>query len=211
VRRAARARAGFTLVEMLVVIAIIGVLAGLLLVGVRAFRRSGHVNAATSRIQALKLALEHYSGDFGDFPPTSLAAFGLQGTNGKNEGIESLLHCLTTKKGEQTPYFEPEKAEIGNTDADSLLRNVADSRLEGKEAFELLDPWGNPYVYFHHRDLRGGPKLETYTKGDGNVLKAKPKPDERTKAYPGSTTYQIWSFGPNGENEDGGGDDIKSW
>jgi len=214
VRTRPRAAAGFTLVEMLVVIAIIGVLAGLILVGVRAARRSAARSACEARIQALKSALQTYANDFGDYPPTSLA--GLSRSPGKNEGIESLIHCLTTRQGESSPYFEPEKDELGNTDGDAQARNVADSRLGGAECLELLDPWGNPFVYYHHRDLKpvAGPawaRLQVYVKGDGQSAKTQPRPDDRTKSYPGETSYQLWSFGPNGENEDGAGDDVRSW
>ncbi|MBI3330474.1 MAG: type II secretion system protein GspG [Candidatus Omnitrophica bacterium] len=49
---------------------------------------------------------------------------------------------------------------------------------------ELVDPWGNPYEYV---SVNGG----------------SPKHRERS--------YDLYSLGPNGQDEDGAGDDIYNW
>ena len=49
---------------------------------------------------------------------------------------------------------------------------------------EALDPWGQPYVYV---SVNGG------------------SPTHRTRSY------DLYSFGPNGKDEDGAGDDITNW
>ena len=48
----------------------------------------------------------------------------------------------------------------------------------------LLDPWGSPYEYVSVAD--GSPKHR-------------------------SRSYDLWSSGPNRENEDGAGDDLVNW
>jgi general secretion pathway protein G len=63
---------GFTLLELLVVVAIIGVLAGY--VGPRYFSQIGksEVNAAKAQIDALEKALDQYRLDTGGYPNTEL-------------------------------------------------------------------------------------------------------------------------------------------
>lgn len=65
-----RARAGFTLIEMLVVIIVIGLLAGL--VGPRILGRVSEARSATARtqIELLGLALDNYRLDNGGYPTT---------------------------------------------------------------------------------------------------------------------------------------------
>lgn len=199
---------GFTLIELLVVIGILALLAGLLYGALSPAARRSQEKAARAMIERLRLALEQYASDFGDFPPTTLGALGASG-NGTNEGIESLVRCLTTEQA-RGPYIEFAERDLANTDNDSLLRDPCLSTIRSKELFELVDPWGNPYVYFHHRDYRGGEKLSRYLIG-GRVQTARPRPSEKTGQYPGVASFVIWSAGPNGENEDGRGDDVSSW
>ena len=209
IERARERTRGFTLVEMLTVIAIMAVLAGLLFPAIGMVQRRSREKAARATIERLKLALEQYQADFGDYPPTSLAALGVA-TNGVNEGIESLVRCLSTSR-EHGPYFPFEEKDLSNTDGDSLLRDPCDSTITAKTLFELTDPWGNPFIYFHNRDYRGGARLERYTLQTGERANCKPHPGEKTGQYPAASSFVIWSVGANGQNEDGAGDDVASW
>jgi prepilin-type N-terminal cleavage/methylation domain-containing protein len=203
--------AGFTMMELLVVIGVLAVLAGLIFPAVSAARRKAASTSTKAMIERLKLAAESYSADFGDFPPSSLSSVGVAG-NGVNEGIESLIRCVTTRAS-QGPYLTDfDEKLLSNTDGDSLPKtDPVDSTIASKELFELADAWGNPLVYYHSRDYKGGAKLERYLLMNGERATCKPRPSDKTKSFPNPTTFVIWSVGPDGVNEDGQGDDVCSW
>ncbi|MGA2443166.1 MAG: prepilin-type N-terminal cleavage/methylation domain-containing protein, partial [Tepidisphaeraceae bacterium] len=73
-------RKAFTLVELLVVIGIIAVLAGLLLPAVNHMRRSAQITGQKADFQTIAAALESYKADFGDYPRNAqLPTFNTQG------------------------------------------------------------------------------------------------------------------------------------
>jgi prepilin-type N-terminal cleavage/methylation domain-containing protein len=65
-------RLGFTLIEVLVVIAIIAILAALLLGGVMAFMKKGPEMVSKSDIQQLSTSLDQFKGKFKQYPPSQI-------------------------------------------------------------------------------------------------------------------------------------------
>jgi prepilin-type N-terminal cleavage/methylation domain-containing protein len=63
-----RRSAAFTLVELLVVISIIAILAGLLLPTLAAVKRKAQVNSARMDIKNLELAISQYESDYSRLP-----------------------------------------------------------------------------------------------------------------------------------------------
>lgn len=68
-RDAANSLAGFTLVEILVVIVIIGLLAGMTTTVVVSARRSVSNSVITAQMSQLSIALDEYKNKFGEYPP----------------------------------------------------------------------------------------------------------------------------------------------
>lgn len=66
--RGSRARAGFTLVEVLFALLIIFLLMGLLLVGFRAATRASRASADRQSVSALKIAVDRFKQEFGHLP-----------------------------------------------------------------------------------------------------------------------------------------------
>jgi prepilin-type N-terminal cleavage/methylation domain-containing protein len=133
--RLSRARPGaaaFTLMELLVAMAIISFLAGILLTGVMVARSRGGVARTKSLITVLDLAVRKYEIETGDYPPGA----------GGIASAESLYAHLTSPKW--SGQYEFGEKEAADTDGDGRL--------------EVVDHWGRPVSYCHHRSYsRPGP------------------------------------------------------
>jgi general secretion pathway protein G len=114
------ARAGFTLLELLSVITIIALLAG---IGIGAGRRavdSGKIARAKTELGVLGTALESYKRSHGDFPRT-------------DDGAQ-LLRALLGRRGPAANTVIDGRALI-EPDRFTIAGDI------------LLDPWGRAYVY----------------------------------------------------------------
>jgi prepilin-type N-terminal cleavage/methylation domain-containing protein len=239
---------GFTLLELLVVVAIIAVLATLILGGLGAARRRTKVALAKNNIAPLKAALQMYETDTGKYPRRTYAS----GTAFAND-ITFVYAALRNRRtaaaggGPNSPYLDWKPEQVGFADfstvSDANFGNVTNNpgsdgfpRIDpvdptiadqlntmtyqaspynptGTKACTFLDPWGNPFVY------REWASVPTATK-DGFLT----SPTSRSSNTGGSTNteahpdrphdvskFDIYSFGPNGVNEWGEGDDVTSW
>ncbi len=135
-RAARRHGRAFTLIEMIVVMAIIGILSSLLIAGVMAARGRGKMARAHSLIVRLGLLTKQYEIDHGDFPPGS----------GGTVSAEMLHEALTSRKWVGSQEFT--RKEAADTD--------------GTGSMEIIDAWGRPLSYYHNRSYSGPPRATTF-------------------------------------------------
>lgn len=144
--RAARAR-GFTLIEVMIVIAIVLALSAIVGVAVLGRREQADVSLTQTKLNNIKSALKFFKVDFGRYPS-------------EEEGLTVLW---------DKEKLDPD-ADVNKYSKDGYMEDATPN-----------DQWGNPWGYRF--------------------------PSTRED----ETQYDLWSYGPNGEDEDGDGDDITSW
>ena len=64
-----RKNEGFTLIELMIVIAIIGILAAIAIPQFSAYRQRGYNASASSDLRNFKTCMEAYQADFQQYPP----------------------------------------------------------------------------------------------------------------------------------------------
>jgi type II secretory pathway pseudopilin PulG len=137
----------FTLVELLGVITIIGVLAGLTLGGAGAIRRHGATSQAKSEVAALQAACQRYFADYNAYPanssvdPSSSVAPTAYTSAGQTLftnliGSSTLSGTSTTKR-----YFEPKPGMVYTNGSPNYF----------------IDPWG--YAYGYNSDGTNAPLI----------------------------------------------------
>lgn len=153
-RRRPAAGAGFTLLEVLIVMILVGAL-GTLVLGVgRYARESGRASRATAELATLAVALESYRLAQGDYPRTDEPG--------------RLLQALIGRRG---PAGETIAAgaviEVGRFTTGS----AGDPFLN--DAAELLDPWGEGYHYAYKSELPWtNPGYVLYSAGPDSLASA---------------------------------------
>ena len=126
-------RHGFTLLELMVVMAILAILAGLGAGGYRLARRSAKEGRAKAEIEQLRTALEEYRVEYGRYPEQVSAA------DFSNIGKIGELRNLTEITAVDDPWGRPYQYQSTNRflyriwsegqDADSEADNIDPSRM----------------------------------------------------------------------------------
>ena len=143
----------FTLVELLAVITIIGILAGLTLGAAGAVRRHGATSTAKAEVAALQAACERYYADNNAYPIGSADPTKTNTPAGGTALFTNLLGsaALTTAPTSKR-YFEPKPSMV--------YANTTPSYF--------IDPWG--YAYGYNSDGTNAPLIWS-TAGGGNTNK----------------------------------------
>jgi prepilin-type N-terminal cleavage/methylation domain-containing protein len=145
----------FTLIELLTVIAVIGVLAGITLGVMRGVQERAAINLARTELAALSQALEGYKKQYGDYPQTGvssgnpIAAASLTSSEGRlfNALMGKLGPALNATQGRT--WLEAAKFTLSTTD-------LPVSGNSTSVANHFLDPWGRAYLYSYRTNVAGG-------------------------------------------------------
>lgn len=215
-----RSHRGFTFIEVLVVMAIIAVLAGLTVAGLGLLNKKKPEIETRTRVQKLTAAVNAWHQRFRRYPPTDArkiqkVAGGSKGIkevpNELNAGIESLLQALYWETAGVDPQLE--EKDLGNRDEDQLAGGGVTN--QGANLWEVVDGWGNPLVYFVHTgytEAVENPPAYLSTVGDMEE-EVRPEPwkleGEGRTGFAQAQSFQVYSMGPDGLPNTR--DDIKGW
>ncbi|MDG2123124.1 MAG: type II secretion system protein GspG [Verrucomicrobiales bacterium] len=174
-----RNRQGFTLMELLIVISIMALLAGLVAATAQSMNRAARAKKAVTQIAAMETGLESYKVDYGEYPEAKGSSkMDFEGSGSYNVSGARMLYQALSGDGSDAISGTEGSASNGQmgdtTDGEIYLpyldpeNNSQNMVANEEEDYYLADPFGKPYQY----RKAGGP--------------------ERTN----NITYDLWSFGP---------------
>jgi prepilin-type N-terminal cleavage/methylation domain-containing protein len=129
-------RAAFTLLELLAVITMVAILAGIVLGVGRRESEAGKAARAKAELAVLSVALENYRRSHGDYPRTDDEARLLQSLIGRRGPRDAIVNGRSLL---ETARFVLARPASPDTPTDPFSENGA----------VVLDPWSRPYVYVY--------------------------------------------------------------
>jgi type II secretory pathway pseudopilin PulG len=195
---ASRGRCGFTLVELLVVVGIMIILAGMLSTAAIIFRARMRVRIAKVDIKNLVMALSAYHIDLHGYPPDEYDV--LPAPYSTLNSNQLLAYHLGRRLRKGPNYYGP-------------YMEFTDARLvdPGDGYEEYRDPWGELYHYFENQKHYGGGHPVGQNKRTYDLISGGPDRKvggtERTDTI--ETESITWFDWPT--DQDAARDDITNW
>lgn len=145
-------KAAFTLIEMMVVITIIIILAGLVVGGMEYANQRSATEKAKTQIALLSKGIEEYKLDMGAYPATG----DITTTSGSNGTVTSfiLFNALYW-----TPVSSSQKIYLPELDPVTTKQGWTTGAATAN--LTITDPWGNQYCYRSSSNATGGPNSAT--------------------------------------------------
>jgi len=202
-------------VELLVVICIIGILVALTTVGIAKALDSSKANATQAMLDTIASALSSYQTRWGDYPPSSPDEVGLKVPNDTNNGIETLVACLSSEKRGGALYRNDDQLTNVDNDVSAGARDKMQWVFGTKEKpddslHEWADAFGQTLWYMHGKDFAKPRKsLKPAMLGEGaEPVMMEPEMNPATKNFHGAGRFQLRSVGRDGKP--GTSDDIRN-
>jgi prepilin-type N-terminal cleavage/methylation domain-containing protein len=223
------ARRGFTLVELIVVIAIIGVLIGLILPAIQKARVAAQRAQALSDISQLSVAIANAkttmearyvpsiiasNSDFTQFFGTRFNTSAIPSYASSMNGNQCLVFFLGGYNGSafgqgfSTNSASPFAGPSPTSPSRAPFYDFPQNRMSGLMATQgappmFLDPWGMPYFYMTSKDGNGMPG--DYATTDSNQAGSVSAFTDASGKHLNYSGFQIVSAGPNMRVGPGGG------
>jgi prepilin-type N-terminal cleavage/methylation domain-containing protein len=205
------ARSGFTLIEMLVVIIIIGILSYFLITNLSGAKEQVEVSTTRNYLGQIAASLSVYSDEKGDVPRSQFKEEWGTPPNATNVGAECLYLALCAQGAPGFGTLDNSEG-LCNSDGDSLSKRP--KGFESAALFELADKWGNPIAYIHHNDYTREDLYVTIGGEAGEAPQELQEPvravkNEKTGRFYEPSGFQLISAGPDGKF--GSFDDITNF
>jgi prepilin-type N-terminal cleavage/methylation domain-containing protein len=159
-RATCKNRAAFTLIEMLTVIAIMGIIAGMVVhmnSAAVAARKRGMVDAEKER---LKIAIESYQGKLGFYPPdngstatATLVNSNYEGFTATNPLLYELVGAITTNSGGTYSVSNLWAAPIKGTDFQKIFNRGGIANSDANDPQNFFKPLPQPKDYTNYIGL----------------------------------------------------------
>jgi prepilin-type N-terminal cleavage/methylation domain-containing protein len=183
--RLTQTKRAFTLVELLTVIAIIGILAALIFPAIKKSLEKAEIARAHTEVKGIETAWRTYFNEYGRWPCDAAGCLLNGNTEGNFDGQPFSDAFVSLMQGRTSDGPSPYVFQRDNPKGIPFL-NISPKSIKGGS---YVDPWGSEYRMKFDLDY-------------DNVVK--------TNASGGVTnTVMVWSYGPDGQN--GTKDDIRSW
>jgi prepilin-type N-terminal cleavage/methylation domain-containing protein len=183
---------GFTLVELLVVITIIALLAGLLLPVIIGAIKKAEIAKAKSEVAAIATAVDQYQVEYGKYPGQSSSSAQDHPYSGDYQNLINTLRGNDLKIG---GYTNP-RGMVFLSVEDTNKAMTASAALN----FVMYDPWGNRYGVIADWNYDGKIDKPANQADGGNVY---------------GRGVAVWSYGPNAKGtlkqDANDGTHIRSW
>ena len=190
-------RAGFSLIELLAVIFILGILTAVLVSQLSDSEAAVRVSETRGELEQLEAALETYYNDKGDYPPSRFTPKQQVANDGENVGVEALVVALWSEGYEAAGLLGEQAEKLVNTDYDQSAQGLTD--FATRDLLELADSWENPIAYLHKNDYDTPNRVYvTLDPVTGEEQRTTPTAfrNPTTGRYYNNASFQLISAGP---------------
>lgn len=192
----------FTLVEMLIVISIIALLAGLTMGGYTYAMRSSKRRLTTGTFEAIKLSLERYSTEFGEYPEPASSNQMVEFVPGKAYDVSGATCLYQALTGDGYDQIKGVQASAGSDGASAK----SDGKTEGADEvknkmlveiprtiwmykngrYVIIDGFSRPFQY-----IKAAAATTTTSSSTGGSSGS----GSGSKSTTINSTYDLWSYG----------------